>query len=80
MLFLPSFDGSLTQCYQVPITDDSFIEEEEEFRITLRRIPGVTPSNVRFVVPEATVRIVDNDSKISMHMTFILPLASAEAP
>ena len=68
LLFLPSFDGSLRQCYQVAITDDDIIEEDELFKISLRRIPDVTPSNVRFDIPEATVRIIDNDSKSNSYI------------
>lgn len=62
-LALPFFDGTLRQCFEVPITDDGFIEEDELFRISLQHIPDLTPSNARFVTAEATIRIIDNDRR-----------------
>lgn len=61
---LPSFlDGTLRQCFEIPITDDSIIERDELFRLSLERIPDLTPANAVFVISETTVRIIDNDGR-----------------
>lgn len=62
-LSLPSFDGTLEQCFEIPITDDDIIERDEVFRVTLERFPDFTPTNAVFVIPEATITIVDNDRR-----------------
>lgn len=54
----------MRNCYEIPIIDDNITESNEEFVVRLERIPGFTPSNVDFAVPEAIIRIVDNDGGI----------------
>lgn len=64
---LPTIDGSLRQCFTLPITDDDIEEPDESFRVFLRRLSGFTSDNIMFSTPEANVTIVDNDRRKIMN-------------
>ena len=54
--------GQTTATFGVPINDDDILEEEEDFMLTID--PSLPDGIFRGTPSEATVTIVDNDSKL----------------
>ena len=54
--------GQTTATFSVPINDDDILEEEEDFMLTID--PSLPDGVIRGTPSEATVTIVDNDSKL----------------
>ena len=52
----------IVQCREVIIIDDTTVEEEEAFDLTLERVPGVN-SHVEIDPNRTTITILDNDGK-----------------
>lgn len=58
---LPTFDSKRESCFEISILDDSIAEPDEMFKLTLARNAFFTPFNAEFVIPEATIHIIDDD-------------------
>ena len=66
---LPTSSDELRQCFDIPIINDNTTESSEEFVVRLERIAGFTPTNVEFTIPEASIRIIDDDAEKGTMLT-----------
>ena len=65
--FEPSSSSSLRKCINIGITEDTSVEEIEEFTVNMARTGGLDP-RVQLGLTSATVSITDTDRMTSSHL------------
>ncbi len=56
-------NASTTQCVNITITDDTLIEDVENFVVSITGVTGLTSNASVDITDVATVNIADNDRK-----------------
>ena len=67
VVIIPASSGPSITCTDIGITDDTIVENDEEFLVSFEITPGTNANNGTITITQ--VVIVDNDSEHDTHAT-----------